>query len=199
MTVLLDSTKFVDTGLFPSTSVYQGVDLMPVVAPPIKAAILRGQRLGTLRKNASFGGVFTQPVNSLAELFQMAREDPYKLVWGTVGWGHERHRYMANGFRKLIPACLQGTDSLILKMCNFCFRDIVDSVDSEGRFPMGSFPHGGAVVMRVGNVYAAGAVSALDEHEDDTYAAMLVRSVIAEIYKLTPEDGDPVEILDLAA
>lgn len=108
---------------------------------------------------------------------QKVWNDPYELAWLVGGWGPLRDRYIANALRKMRAAAREGFNTLRLKHSpnhGDVFRDVVDSVENDGRFRWGDFPHGGAVSVEMGELNLLGAVSVYAEDEDGVVAATLL-------------------------
>lgn len=112
----------------------------------------------------NFGFAMVDPFRDLDEIDW---DDPIDLAWFVGGWGPDMDMFIANAVRKLRPAVRNECDTLYLKHCDGNdFQDVVDSVDVEGRFPWGDFPHGGAVQLLMGHSTLLGAVSVYKEDED---------------------------------
>lgn len=170
--MLSDDGNFVDPDRIRRNVNFCGQDLAAQVRSFVRLAVKEGPIRGLLREHTSFGGVVTYPVSSQEQLrLLLQADDPYRPVWFGFGWGHERNRYIANALRKLPPTLHALRDSLDLaRDPGYSFSNPVDSQDGSGRFPMGTFPYGGAKIVHIGGLWIAAAVSALNQIEDDAIA-----------------------------
>lgn len=158
-------------GLRPTMQLWQGSGLVKTIA-----------RDGTLIEN--FGFAMADPYGD----HHAAWDDPYSLAWLVGGWGPLRDRYIANALRKMRAAAREGFNTLYLKHdCdrNEVFRNVVESVEDDGRFRWGDFPHGGAVSMEMRQLNLLGAVSVYDEDEDCVAATPPLAFVGMHLHRAT--------------
>jgi hypothetical protein len=137
---------------------------------------------GKIRENDSFGFAMTMPQANGSLMCTDDWDRPDKFVWFTGGWGPHKERYVANAVRKLRATLREGGDTLDLRQHSpESFIDVADSVDGDGNFAWGDFPWGGAVIVDVFGVVAAGAVSCLHEIEDDYVARLHLGDILKRI------------------
>ncbi len=114
--------------------------------------------------------------------------EPNKFVAFVGGRGPERNRYVANAIRKLRPWLRQaiegGEFDSTLNMRLFApelFQDGVESQDTDGTFPWGDYPWGGATVISFPEFALAGAISGFSEIEDDFVCRMILGGLAQQI------------------
>lgn len=162
------TSGYVDVTRVPRTALVRGVDFADLTKRYMGPSL--ACQSPVLRDHSSWGLVVTWPLKATWDLRTLLKTDPYSVFWFATGDGDEQDRYIANAMRKVWPALLGEDDSLRLKRQGHEFPNPVPSADDEGRFPMGSFPHGGAKLVWFGDLQGYGGLSALDETEDDVAA-----------------------------
>jgi hypothetical protein len=173
--------EYVDVDRLPTIANYHGESVSGYVGGQMN----RAGKASLLRPHTSLGFVIGRPGVSLEALSTLANDDPYGPIWFAGGYGPEQPRFTANAFRKLWAACLEGRDTLDLATDpNFTFIQPVESQEPDGRFRMGSFPWGGAVIVHMAGLIIPAAVSALYQEEDDALAAYGARLTGAQILHL---------------
>lgn len=188
-------SEFVDTSRLLGRAFFQGENLPWQLSEFLFPSIEASPASSTLRPHNGFGGVISRPMADPRVFQRLAADDPYSLVWFSFGWAPDADRYVANAFRKLVPAATEGRDSLQLALDpGYEFPKPVESFDAKGRFPMGSFPHGGATLQHFGNLWIWGAVSSLRAEEDDVVAGAAARFVGSRVYLLSGKI-DPLVLL----
>lgn len=160
-------------------------------------AVMAGS--GVIKVSASYGFALTVPIGHNDKGWEVSDWDnPEKFVAFVGGRGPERDRYIANAVRKLRPWLRQAAagcefDST-LNMRQFClqlFEQGVESQNTDGTFPWGDYPYGGAVVVSFPEFALAGAVSGFSEVQDDTVARIILGSLAEQIIigdGLLPDD-----------
>ena len=146
-----------------------------------------------VRNNDSFGFAMAAPMwdGDLDELQQRGNfwDTPDEFVWFVGGWGDNRGRYIANAVRKMRalfrphkmseawdPYLCESTLEMRFDLPG-AFRDKVEQQNPDGTFPWGDFPWGGGVMVRMGPLTLAGAVSCLSEIEDDMVARLILGGI----------------------
>lgn len=188
--------EFVHPAHFSEEAEFCDFDLAGQVTGFVRSAIDYGLSEHLLRPHASLGGVVTFPQRSKEELREhLHANGSYSSVWFGFGWGDQQDRYMANAFRKLVPCIEELRDSLVLKRDpGYEFPNPVDSQDADGRFPLGSFPHGGAKIISIGGIWIAAAVSGLHEIEDDAVAGMAALFTGCQLLKHKFDSDNPLSL-----
>lgn len=144
-------------------------------------------RLHVIKRSLSFGFAMAPPGRAWQHWHTW--NDPYQLTWFGTGWGHDRDRYVANAIRKMRAAQRVQADSLTIRDSPEGtpfgrFSDPVQSVEEDGSFAWGDFPHGGAVFVNFGDYQLLGAVSALAPEEDHAVAAMILNVIGLQLRKV---------------
>jgi hypothetical protein len=182
-TAYLDVTQFDPVGEFHGASLAE--DVLRLVRPSVEEGSSR-RLLSEGKAVTSFGFTVSPVTETKDQLKRMAAAGLDRLVWFAGGWGAEAPKYIANAARKMPEAAAQCKDSLTLYQYGHRFPNPVPSADGTGRFPMGSFPYGGAKFTRVGNLWVLVGVSVLSMVEDDAYAGFIGALVITRMNALDP-------------
>lgn len=137
-----------------------------------------------IKANESFGFAMAKPIHEDDDFAPNFWDMPEEYVWFVGGWGPKRDTYIANAVRKMRPLLRSASEpELILSTLDlrFClpgfFQDVVEPRNSDGTFPWGDFPWGGAVTVSFESWILLGAVSCLSEIQDDSIARLILGAI----------------------
>jgi hypothetical protein len=142
---------------------------------------------GLIEPNSSFGFAMAVPglQESWQEHYQQIWDDPYSLIGLICGWGDEWTRYAANAVGKIRASARLGQNSLQIRLQHpDLFTDVVEPEGKGPIYPWGDFPHGGAIYVDVGKYRLLGAVSCLNQVEDQGVAALLLSLIGLKMLQL---------------
>ena len=154
---------------------------------PILSAMMDN---GVLKQNKSFGFAMMPPMwhdeRNEREPWTYKWDNPYEYTWFVGGWGPDRDRYIANAVRKIRPLLRLDMYDSTLEMVDLAqpeqmFQDVVGQTDDNGNFPLGDFPHGGAVEIRRKSLTLVVACSAYTAEQDDLVSNMVGRDLVGRI------------------
>jgi hypothetical protein len=178
LSALLEGDDDVDVTRFARRATFRRFNLANQVNLYMLPSMSQGSASGALRQHTSFGGVISRPFKSRGAIVEAIQScnDFYEFAWICWGWGKEKRRYQANAWRKMLGmfdavfTTGELKDSLQLVDDGYEFWHAVVSKDSDGNFPIGIFPHGGAKIVQIGGLWFVTAVSCLEADEDDAAA-----------------------------